>query len=77
MANKLERTPMPEQAAEARARNFDEVALGYPEEFMLQEANRCLQCKTPTCVDGCPVSVPIKDFIALLKDGDYSGAAAK
>lgn len=77
MTDKLVRTPMPEQDAEARRRNFDEVALGYTEELMLKEASRCLQCKNPTCIDGCPVSVPIKDFIALLVSGDYDGAAAK
>ncbi len=77
MADKLTRTPMPEQDPKARTRNFDEVALGYTEELMLKEASRCLQCKNPTCIDGCPVSVPIKDFIALLVAGDYDGAAAK
>lgn len=68
---------MPEQSAAERAHNFQEVALGYTEELMRQEAARCLQCKTPVCVEGCPVSVPIKEFIGLLKEGDYSGAAAK
>ncbi|MCL5291005.1 MAG: NADPH-dependent glutamate synthase [Actinobacteria bacterium] len=68
---------MLEQDAAERITNFDEVALGYTEELMLKEASRCLHCKEPTCVDGCPVSVPIKEFIALLKAGDYAGAAAK
>lgn len=64
------RTPMPTQLAEERIRNFNEVATGYTHEMALEEARRCLQCKRPTCVKGCPVEVPIKDFIhALLEDG--------
>ena len=66
----LPRVPMPTQPAEQRIHNFSEVALGYTEEMAMAEAKRCLQCKKPTCVKGCPVEVPIKDFIgALLKDG--------
>lgn len=68
---------MPEQEAVVRAGNFDEVALGYTEELAIKEASRCLFCKNPTCVQGCPVSVPIKEFIALIKSGDFKEAAAK
>jgi len=72
---KLPRQPMPTQEPEVRARNFDEVALGYPGEIALREALRCLQCKRPKCVEGCPVGVDIPTFIARLKDGDMPGAA--
>jgi len=57
---------MPEQAPRVRAGNFDEVPLGYTEELVLRESSRCLQCKKPTCVPGCPVSVDIPGFIRLL-----------
>jgi glutamate synthase (NADPH/NADH) small chain len=72
---KLPRQPMPTQEAEVRARNFNEVALGYPEETALREALRCLQCKRPKCVEGCPVGVDIPTFIAHLKEGDMPAAA--
>lgn len=62
------RVEMPCQPAEERIRNFDEVALGYTHEMALEEARRCLQCKKPLCVQGCPVEVEIKDFIAALAD---------
>ena len=71
---KLPRQAMPTQDAQARARNFDEVALGYPEETALLEALRCLQCKRPKCVEGCPVEVDIPAFIERLKEGDMPGA---
>jgi glutamate synthase (NADPH/NADH) small chain len=71
---KLPRQGMPTQDALARARNFDEVALGYPEEASLLEAARCLQCKRPKCVEGCPVEVDIPAFIERLKEGDLPGA---
>jgi glutamate synthase (NADPH/NADH) small chain len=72
---KLPRQGMPTQDAQARARNFDEVALGYPEEASLLEAARCLQCKRPKCVEGCPVEIDIPAFIERLKEGDLPGAA--
>jgi glutamate synthase (NADPH/NADH) small chain len=72
---KLPRQPMPTQSAEARSRNYDEVALGYSEETALLEAVRCLQCKRPKCVEGCPVGVDIPAFIERLKEGDMPGAA--
>ncbi|MHA1168324.1 MAG: NADPH-dependent glutamate synthase [Candidatus Hodarchaeales archaeon] len=57
-----------------RIRNFDEVSLGYSEEEAIAEAERCLQCKRPRCVRGCPVSVRIPEFIAKIKERDYDGA---
>lgn len=70
------RTPMPCQPPEERARNFREVALGYSPGMALEEARRCLQCKKPLCVRGCPVEVPIKEFIKALADGKLSEAYA-
>ncbi len=74
---KISRQAMPEQDANERSRNFNEVNLGFTEELAKMEALRCIQCPKPTCIDGCPVSVKIKDFIALVAEGDYMGAAAK
>jgi glutamate synthase (NADPH/NADH) small chain len=71
---KLPRQSMPAQDAEVRARNFHEVALGYPEDTALMESLRCLQCKRPKCVEGCPVGVDIPAFIERLKEGDMPGA---
>ena len=65
---------MPTQDPEVRARNFDEVALGYPVEVAVEEAKRCLNCKNRPCVSGCPVNVNIPDFIALIAKGDFEGA---
>lgn len=77
MANKIGRVPVREQDPKVRATNFDEVCYGYNEEEAMLEASRCLHCKNPRCVGACPVSVKIPDFIALVKDGDFAGAAAK
>lgn len=74
---KIPRQPMPEQDPEIRSKNFKEVNLGFTEELAKMEANRCLQCPKPVCVEGCPVGVKIKDFIALVAQGDFLGAAAK
>ena len=74
--NTLMKTPMPEQDAAVRATNFQEVALGYTVEMAQEEAARCLQCKNAPCVTGCPVNVPIRDFIAQVRQGDYAGAYA-
>lgn len=71
------RTPMPEQDPVKRGTNFGEVALGYTREQALREAERCLECKKPKCVLGCPVSVPIPEFIALVKAGDFKGSIEK
>ncbi len=74
---KKERTPMPEQPAEERRKNFNEVALGYTKEDALAEASRCLSCKEPKCVEGCPVNVDIPGFIKLVCEEDFSGAIEK
>lgn len=66
---------MPEQAPEDRARNFEEVPYGYSKETAMLEANRCLKCKKPRCVAGCPVSVDIPGFIALVQEGKFLEAA--
>ena len=71
------RQKMPEQEPRVRAKNFDEVPLGLSEELAKLEASRCLQCKKPTCVQGCPVSIDIPGFIELIHREDYRGAAKK
>jgi len=70
----LNRVPMPKQEPEARARNYDEVALGYDWDQAAAEASRCIQCKKRPCVEGCPVGVDIPEFIEALKEGDMPGA---
>ena len=72
--NQLTKTPMPEQDPLLRASNFDEVALGYTAELAVSEAQRCLNCKTRPCVEGCPVNVQIPDFIAKLREGAFEEA---
>ena len=75
MANMtLTKTPMPEQDPQIRARNFKEVALGYTAEMAIEEANRCLGCKNPKCVEGCPVNVRIPEFIKKVQEGDFRAA---
>ncbi|SFP93949.1 sulfide dehydrogenase (flavoprotein) subunit SudA [Caldicoprobacter faecalis] len=74
MAVNLNRVPMREQDPEVRRRNFDEVALGYTLEEAVQEAKRCLQCKKPMCVEGCPVNVRIPQFIAAIVEGNIEEA---
>jgi len=71
------RVPMPEQDAHRRAENFDEVPLGYTPEQARAEARRCLQCKKPACIAGCPVNVDIPGFIKLIAEGDFIGAARR
>ena len=71
------RTPMPKQEAGKRIRNFDEVALGLTPELAVTEALRCLQCKKPECVKGCPVEIDIPEFVRLISEGDFRGSAAK
>ena len=70
----LKKQPMPEQEPQIRNKNFEEVALGYTAEMAMEEAQRCLQCKTKPCVSGCPVNVRIPQFIAKIAAGDFSGA---
>ena len=65
---------MPTQDALVRAKNFNEVALGYTKEMAISEAERCLNCKNKPCVNGCPVNINIPDFITLVKKGDFEGA---
>ncbi len=74
---KVLRQKMPEQDPKVRARNFDEVPFGYTPDLAQLEASRCLQCKKPKCIEGCPVEVEIPAFIKLISDGDFAGAARK
>ena len=75
MANmSLTKVPMPEQDPQVRARNFQEVTLGYTEEMAVEEAGRCLNCKNPKCVEGCPVNVHIPEFIAKVRERDFKAA---
>ena len=75
MANMSQkRNEMPTQEPKVRARNFDEVALGYTKEQAIDEALRCLNCKNMPCVDGCPVKIHIPQFIGKIKEGDFEGA---
>lgn len=75
MANMAEKkTPMPEQDPKVRARNFEEVTLGYSKAMAVEEAKRCLNCKTMPCVSGCPVGVRIPEFIAAVANEDFDGA---
>jgi glutamate synthase (NADPH/NADH) small chain len=69
---KKPRVPMPEQEPQVRARNFKEVPTGYTPEMAIEEAGRCLQCKKPGCVEGCPVSVDIPGFIAHIHEGEFT-----
>jgi len=71
------KNPMPTQDAVERARNFNEVALGYSQETVIDEAKRCLQCKKEPCRQGCPVEVNTPAFIKLAAEGDFAGAIAK
>jgi len=73
---KIERHAMPSGDAVQRSGNFREVNLGLPEQIAIQEAMRCLDCKNPRCVRGCPVQIDIPGFIMKLAAGDLAGAAA-
>jgi len=68
------KTPMPEQPAPGRIANFNEVALGYTPEMAINEAKRCLDCPKPSCMHGCPVSVPIPHFIEAVAHGEFAKA---
>ena len=74
MSLKLNKIKMPNQDPKKRIKNFDEVALGLTEEMALEEANRCLNCKNPSCVKGCPVNIDIPRFINLIKQKKYREA---
>jgi glutamate synthase (NADPH/NADH) small chain len=69
---KIPRQKMPEQPAQVRRRNFNEVPLGLDEEVAVKEAERCLQCKNPSCVQGCPVGIDIPGFISFLKQREFT-----
>jgi glutamate synthase (NADPH) small chain len=71
------RRPMPKQEPFERVRNFDEVALGYPVEVAQEEASRCISCKKPGCVEGCPVNIDIPGFIERIVAGDFTGGIRK
>ncbi len=71
---KMNKNEMPTQDAKVRAKNFEEVALGYTEAMAIDEAKRCLNCVNMPCVSGCPVKVHIPEFIAKIKEGDFEGA---
>ncbi len=73
---KIERHFMPEQDPLERNRNFEEVNLGYSFETAMQEAERCIRCKDPICVSGCPVNVKIPDFIRMIAEGKFAEAAS-
>ena len=74
---KIPRQKMPEQEPKVRARNFQEVPLGYTPELARQEAQRCIQCKEPRCKQGCPVEIDIPQFIAAIKEGEFEAAIRK
>ena len=71
---RLDKNEMPSQDPNVRNKNFLEVALGYTEEQALDEAARCLNCKNPKCVEGCPVNVRIPEFIHKVAEGDFKAA---
>jgi glutamate synthase (NADPH/NADH) small chain len=68
---------MPKQDPKERGSNFNEVALGYQPEQAVEEAVRCLSCKKPKCIDGCPVEIDIPSFIVLIQEKDFPGAVGK
>ena len=74
MADALKRVPVREQDPAVRAHNFEEVCLGYNKEEAMDEATRCLHCKNAKCIQGCPVSINIPDFIAAVKGGEFEKA---
>ena len=75
MYNKsLTKLPAREQAPEVRRRNFEEVSQGYDEAMAQEEASRCIACKNPACMSGCPVGVHIPDFIRHVKEGEFEQA---
>ena len=74
---KVPRQKMPEQLPEDRRRNFEEVPYGYTEELAVTEALRCIKCKKPKCIEGCPVNIDIPGFLALIAEGKFLEAAWK
>ena len=74
---RIPRQSMPERLVEERSRSFEEVNLGFSEAIAIREAQRCLYCRKPACVEGCPVGVKIPEFIALLEKREFLDAARK
>ncbi len=74
MGDVLKKVPVREQDPKVRATNFEEVCLGYNAEEAVEEAQRCMSCKKPKCVEGCPVSINIPAFIAQVKEGNFEKA---
>lgn len=74
---RVPRQPMPEQEPAVRRKNFNEVPFGYTEETAIVEASRCIQCRNPLCVQGCPVNIDIPAFIKLIAEGDFRGSIRK
>src|SRR4051794_1156479 len=72
---KIQRQPMPALDAAQRAASFCEVNMGLPEQLAIREAQRCLECKDPKCVTGCPVQIDIPAFVSKVAVGDFAGAA--
>ena len=70
----LKKVPVREQEPEVRAKNFEEVCLGYNKEEAMEEATRCINCKNAQCVKGCPVSINIPGFIEKVKEGNIEDA---
>jgi glutamate synthase (NADPH/NADH) small chain len=75
VVRKIPRQPMPARSPEERREDFNEVNLGFTEALVQLEAQRCLSCKRPACVAGCPVGVRIPEFIELIKEGEYIPAS--
>ena len=74
---RMDKNPMPEQCPNVRNKNFLEVTTGYSEETAIDEAKRCLNCKHRPCMQGCPVSVKIPEFVALVAEGKFEEAYQK
>ena len=74
MGDALKKVPVREQDPLVRAKNFDEVCLGYNQEEAIEESERCLHCKNAKCVQGCPVNIDIPGFIQFVKEGDFENA---
>src|SRR3974377_42832 len=75
--SKAPRHAMPEQSARRRVHNYEEVPKGYSSETAIAEAERCLDCKKPHCVEGCPVNIDIPGFLRLIVEGKFEAAAMK
>ena len=73
---KIPRQRMPAQEPQERIKNFEEVALGFTPELAVAEADRCLECKQPKCVEGCPVNIDIPAFVAAIQREDFESALA-